>query len=122
MRTEAEIAADAVQQPAFSNSTSFEIWAAANCGRSSGCVRDDAWGNGVEGSTCPLINVAIGHQWTPREWLHGDDDSDPGECTEFEEVVAHATDDEPADENPDAAYEEPTWRPVETLKGQEGLF
>lgn len=119
MRTEAEITADAVDGAPFSNMTSFEVWAAGNCGRSSGCVHDDAWGGGAEGASCPLITVSVLGKW-PKEWPK--EDGEPGTCTEFEEVVAHATDDEPLDENPDAAYEAQDWRPVETIKGQEGLF
>lgn len=118
MRTEEEILKDAPAGSPFSNSTMFEVWAANNCGRSSGCVHDDAWGSGPDGTSCPLIGAALLGKW-PQEWptIGGV----PGECTEYEEVVAHATDDEPADENPDEGHGE-TWRPVETINGQEGLF
>ena len=119
MRTDVEIAANAPDGVPFSNMTSFEVWAANNCERSSGCVHDDAWGSGPEGANCPLITVSLDGKW-PQEWPNVD--GEPGACTEFEEVVAHATDDEPADENPDDGYDAPGWRRVETIKGQEGLF
>lgn len=118
MRTEAEIMADAADGAPFSNATSFEVWAFNNCGRSSGCVHDDAWGTAPDGTSCPLISVAVITMKTPQEWLDG---TEVGDCSEYEETVAHATDDEPLDENPDDGYGE-TWRPVETIKGQEGLF
>lgn len=118
MRTEDEITADAADGAPFSNSTSFEVWAAGNCGRSSGCRFDDAWGGADEGTSCPLISVAIIAQKTPQEWLDG---TEVGPCTAYEEVVAHATDDEP-NEDPDARYERDGWRPVEVLPTQEGLF
>lgn len=119
MRTEAEISADAADGTPFSNSTMFEVWAANNCGRSSGCVHDDAWGSGPEGAACPLITVALIGKW-PTEWPK--DSDGVGDCTAYEETVAHATDDEPADEDPDSRYERDGWRPIETIEGQEGMF
>lgn len=119
MRTEDEIRADAVPGVPFSNHTMFEIWTRSNCGRSSGCRFDDAYGTAPEGTWCPLISVAMIGEKTPQEWQPKD--GEVGECTAYEETVAHATDDEPADENPDAGYGE-TWRPIETIKGQEGMF
>lgn len=119
MRTIEEIDKDAPAGVPFSNMTSFEVWVASNCARSSGCVHDDVWGGGAEGANCPLITVSLTGKW-PKEWPNVE--GNPGGCTEFEEVVAHATDDEPADEDPDALYERDGWRPVETIKGQEGLF
>ncbi len=118
MRSLAEIMKDAPDGTPFSNMTSFEIWAASNCARSSGCIHDDTWGCGPKGANCPLITAALSEKW-PNEWpkVHGD----PGACTEYEEVVAHATDDEPVDEDPDEGFIV-SWRPVETIKGQEGLF
>lgn len=121
MRSEDEIAADAQSVTPFSNMTSFEVWVAGNCSRSSGCVHDDAWGSAPEGTSCPLITVAVQGMW-PKEWPRSALSYGVGDCTEFEEVVAHATDDEPADENPDEGYDAPGWRRVETIKGQEGLF
>lgn len=115
MRTEEEITADADATPPFSNNTMWELFAEANCSHGSGCVYDDAYGGAPEGTNCPLITVAIVSQRTPQEWI---EEGEIGECKAYEEVVAHATDDEPADaeELPDG------WRPVDVLPTQEGLF
>lgn len=118
MRDEATIAADARPGAAFPNGSAFERWAGQWCQRSSGCIHDGPTG-------CPLVGVAMLNGTTPVEWIAADERAEvlsDYTCTEFVEVVAHATDDEPADENPDEGYGEPTWRPVETIKGQEGLF
>lgn len=100
----------------FSNNSMFEVWQASNCERGSGCVNDQP--DNEPAVYCPLLTVALTGGW-PAEWPEVNDQ--PGDCTEYEEVVAYATDDEPADENPDDGYGE-NWRPVETVKGQEGLF
>ena len=111
MRTEEEILRDDPAGVPFSNSTSWEIWAANNCGRSSGCVNDDAFGNGPEGTACPLITASLLGKW-PTEWPNVD--GSPGCCTEYEEVVAHATDDEPL-------IQDEGTQPI-VLSGQMGLF
>jgi len=126
VRTFEELFADAADDGGpFSNMTSFEVWAATMCQHGAGCVHDGTWGGGAEGVDCPLITVALTLK-TPKEWTDKTDaeaiTAQAYVCTEFEEVVATATDDEPADEDPDAAYAEPRWRPVETVKGQEGMF
>lgn len=116
MRTEDEITADARDGAAFPNGAAFEVWSARWCYRSSGCVHN----NPDDG--CLLVGVAMVTGKTPVEWVAADDRAhvfSDYTCTEFEEVVAHATDDEPAedpDELPDG------WRPVATLPTQEGLF
>lgn len=119
MRTEAEITADAADGAPFSNMTSFEVWAANNCGRSSGCRFDGAWGGADESVSCPLITVSLIGRW-PVEWPNVE--GQPGCCTEYDEIVAHATDDEPLPMDPDSLYERDGWRPVDVLPTQEGLF
>jgi hypothetical protein len=107
MRTEEEITADARPGRAFSNSTMWEMWTVDNCGRGSGCLHDADYGTAPEGTHCPIITVALISDSTPAEWP--DDNGDTGQCTQYEEFVAHATDDEPADPEPD-----PTPHPDQT--------
>lgn len=125
MRTYDEINADAKAGTPFSNHSSFEVWAANTCAHGSGCVHDGVWGGGPRGAECQLITVSLSEK-TPKEWTERTDqiaiDSQHYNCTAYEEVVAYATDDEPADENPDAYLIEPHWRTIETINGQEGLF
>lgn len=71
MRSLDEILQTSPRQPAFSNGTSWEIWAYNWC---RDCVNDD-------NDDCPLIAAAM-LSVTPREWTRtGLQDY---ECTEFE--------------------------------------
>jgi hypothetical protein len=64
MRSYDEIFASALDRPAFSNHTSWEMWAAGWCYR---CA-NDSFGTGKDGQDCPLILAAL-MQKTPLEWL-----------------------------------------------------
>lgn len=124
MRTEEEILADARPGYAFSNSSSFERWSDQWCARGSGCVHDQP--DATPPVYCNLIGVALLNPVTPKEWQAADERAEVFSdytCTEYDEIVATSTEDGPeTDEDPDAAYAEPNWRPVEVLPTQEGLF
>jgi hypothetical protein len=118
MRTEAEILADARDGKAFPNGASFDVWSSQWCDRGAGCVHDRPDTNPPV--YCPLVGVAMIYDQTPKEWHAADQRAETLSnytCTEFEEIVVDATDDDP-----DESYAGPRWRPIETIQGQEGLF
>ena len=80
MRTEDEILKGAVDRPAFSNGTSWEIWSYNWCCR----CKNDSMGLNPDAREkfCPLITVAVCHQKTPTEWTGDDQDYT---CIEFDE-------------------------------------
>lgn len=94
MRTEKEIEADAVDGAPFSNMTGFEVWAASNCERGSGCRFDKTWGTSDTDAECHLLTVSMVMAKTPQEWL---EDDALTECSAYEEFVAVGTDDDPSD-------------------------
>jgi hypothetical protein len=97
MRTDAQITADAKDEQAFSNMTSFEIWAGNVCAAGNGCKHDSLWGGAAQDPEvdCPLITVAILGR-TPQEWLAqtepADAESQHYHCTEYEEEPATVDD------------------------------
>lgn len=72
MRSSKEISLSARPQRAFSNGTSWEMWAYRWCDQ---CFNDI-------NENCPLIAVAMMGDATPTEWV--DSDAEVYECTEFE--------------------------------------
>lgn len=93
MRAYEEIAADATEGRAFSNSTQYEIWADRWCYR---CVHDDdeteKW--------CPILSVSL-LGVKPKEWTTLDHVYADYQCTEFEERRDYDGDDpEPEPEPP----------------------
>jgi hypothetical protein len=111
MRTYDEIAASAREGSAFSNSTSFEIWA-ANRGCWT-CRNDD---DAAE-KYCPILSVALATGKTPAEWLElSEDRVQDYTCTEYDE----RRDDGPDDDGPGPDAPPPS--PVAELEGQIDIF
>lgn len=65
MRSYEEIERDARDRAPFSNGTAGDIWMGNWCDR---CLVDAPYRNGLNGTGCPLILVAL-TQKTPAEWL-----------------------------------------------------
>jgi hypothetical protein len=110
MRTLDAIAADARPGPAFSNSTSFEIWAA---GRGCYTCRNDGLGTTGDEPHCPILTTAICDGTIPAEWTtETDDDHIYGNytCTEYDE---RPDDDGGGDDDP-----EPEPGPPPVIEGQ----
>jgi hypothetical protein len=82
MRTEEEIYASALDRPAFSNGSEWEIWSANWCQK---CVHEKALREGRDSLGCPLVAVAMCHGRTPIEWLTPDSTEGPDDyhCIEF---------------------------------------
>ena len=91
MRSYDEIAADARDGSAFSNSTSFEIWAAdRGCWT---CRNDDD----ASEKYCPILSVALATGETPAEWVElSEDRIQDYTCTEYDQRRDGGPDDEPA--------------------------
>ena len=107
MRTYDEIAADARKGSAFSNGTSFEIWASRR-----GCwtCRND---DDTE-KYCPILSVALATGKTPAEWVELDKDEIQNyTCTEY---------DERRDDGPDEDQPEPDPGPPPVMDGQIDMF
>lgn len=107
MRTYDEIAADAREGRAFSNSTSYEIWASRR-----GCYtcRND---DDATEKWCPILTVAISIGKTPAEWVELDPDEIQNyTCTEYDERRDGGGDDEP----------EPEPGPPPVIEGQIDMF
>lgn len=107
MRTADEILADARDGSAFSNSTSFEIWA-GNRGCWT-CRNDD---DATE-KWCPILGVALSSGKTPAEWLELSDDVQDYTCTEY---------DERRDDGDDDDSEPPPGPPPAEIDGQIDMF
>lgn len=105
MRTEEEILAESIDEPAFSNGAEWEIWSDRWCWHP--CKKD-------RNEDCPLIMIAICFQRRPKEWI---DAADPRaaagryECTEFE-----------PDDQDGGGEPEPWPQPVAEIEGQTDLF
>lgn len=108
MRTYDEIAASARDGSAFSNSTSFEIWA-ANRGCWT-CRNDD---DATE-KYCPILSVALATGKTPAEWVEMSDRIQDYTCTEH--------DPRPDDDDDDGPGPEPDPGPPPVMEGQIDMF
>ncbi len=81
---------------AFSNGTSWEMWAAGNCYVCANDVNED----------CPIIAEALCSDDTPKQWTGKDQDYT---CSEFRASA------------PDAAEKDGTGTPIQNCSGQLSL-
>jgi hypothetical protein len=69
MPTYADALARSRPESPFSNGTEHEAWQSGWCMRpGAACMRDEQFGAGPEGATCPLLDVALFEARTPQEW------------------------------------------------------